>query len=81
MGYSMNSDPYEQLSFPHHVNWQVAKLSLETGFMSEYIQMMLLETEQPVQVRESNGGAKEVCIKSFLRSFAPKVNSMYGDII
>lgn len=44
------------------VLWQVAKLSLQTGFTSEYTWMAMLENDDLKKVKES-GGTK-VCIKN-----------------
>lgn len=42
-------------------NWQVAKLSLQTGFISEYTSMIMLENDLLKKTKESPG-AKEVSI-------------------
>jgi len=51
-----------KFSYATSLNWQVAKLSLQTGFMSEYTRMIILETDHLKKVKES-AGTKEVCIK------------------
>lgn len=46
---------------PHHPNWQVAKLSLQTGFMSEYTIMTILEDDhlkKEVSKKSSRNGEK-----------------------
>lgn len=58
---------------PHHLNWQVAKLSLQTGFTSEYTRMTILENDQRKKVKESEG-KKEVCIKRFEILFTNKID-------
>lgn len=46
-----------------HLNCQVAKLSLQTGFISEYTLMANLENDLRKNAKESDR-KKEVCIKS-----------------
>lgn len=56
----------------HRLNWQVAKLSLQTGFTSEYTSMTILEIDLRKKAKESDG--KKVCIKSFEVLFPNKID-------
>lgn len=60
-----------KFSYASSLNLQVAKLSLQTGFISEYTRMVLLETDHLKKVKES-AGTKEVCIPSLHSSFSIK---------
>ena len=52
--------PYSSFLMLHDFHWQVAKLSIQTGFLSEYTRMGLLEDDHLKKVKES-AGAKQVC--------------------
>ncbi|XP_028782772.1 inter alpha-trypsin inhibitor, heavy chain 4-like isoform X2 [Neltuma alba] len=53
---------------------KVAKLSLETGFMSEYTRMVLLENDELLKKVNQSDGAKEVSKKGH----PPKVTNVQG---
>lgn len=55
---------FNKFSYDSSFNWQVAKLSLQTGFTSEYTRMIILENDHLQKVKES-AGVKEVRIRSF----------------
>lgn len=63
---SMHSVVYlfDKFSYATSFNWQVAKLSLQTGFISEYTCMIILENDHLKKIKESPG-EKTVCIKTF----------------
>lgn len=63
MGCSVVSFYLKNFSYASSFNWQVAQLSLQTGFMSEYTRMIILEDDQLKKVKESSG--TKVCVKIF----------------
>ena len=58
MAYSADFE-FSNWSHSHIFNWQVAKLSLQTGFTSEYTRMVLFEDDHLKKVKEKAG--EKVC--------------------
>jgi hypothetical protein len=56
---------FVKFSYATSFNWQVAKLSLQTGFTSEYTCMIMLESDHLKKIKEPPG-AKEVSNQKLL---------------